>query len=997
MAEVFRAKSFGVEGFERIVAVKRILPQMAEDEEFIKMFIDEARIASHLSHQNIVQIYELGRELDVYFISMEYVTGRDIRLLLDRFKRQRRLMSEPMACFIISRVCEALDYAHRKRDPAGKEYKIIHRDVSPQNVLASFEGEVKLCDFGIAKAATQSTRTQAGVLKGKFAYMSPEQVRGQPIDRRSDLFALGVIFFEMLTGERLFLGESDFSTLEAVRAARIPNPRQFNRELPERLEQILMKMLARNPGRRYQWASEVHEDLHEYLAKTGRIYHAHHLRQFMQEAYAREIQLENAKLEEFMRLKRPTRPRSDGHDDPGEANVVAQLRNGSLAPPRRTAPPVEEPSVATDVGQRPADDAFLPELAQTDGGAGIFSPERAQPPDSAPSPRVHDPAEAPDDDENATIMGEDLDAIVENDATVAEEGLAGPPSVRRESLSYEIQAAQAELLERLDAEGVLTDDETVDAIATDGEIDADKIPSVLTPPSKLSTLVGADEPNPYPLLADGETANETYVYPDDETSDATQNLLDEPVDWSAFGDSDDAPLNETRQDETVDRAPMRSGQPPGAGKRRHIRERKRSTMSGIQRPVTSAPQRPATPLASPVDRTPPPRIWASEVHSVAPPAGARVTGPRSLTDPKVLMGLAAVVSVMAMILLGVLFMRGRSTGASLQIQTTPTQAVQVALDGKIVAAATPIALESLPLGQHTIVLSSKGYQTYRQVFEIAEARPHTLTIPLEKLAEGQVDPNASAVIDPAPQPKSIRPPWDLRISSSPQGAAVTIDGRLEGTTPLTKQGIAADTSPEIVVELNGYEPFSQQVAPPTEPGGAATLKAKLVARPAPKPKIVERAPSDPAFERDKAPAPKAAPTPEPGSEPKPEPKPVAKVVPIVGPASSPTPKLAVKPDPEPKVAVTTPKPIPRPPVEPPPAAPPKLGKEMGFLLISTSPSGVPVVIDGEDTGLKTPVRRPHALSPGKHVVTLVGRSGRAQDFKVTISPGGTTKLVKRLR
>ncbi len=157
-------------------------------------------------------------------------------------------MSEAMAAFIISRVCESLDYAHRKRDPSGKEYKIIHRDVSPQNVLISFEGECKLCDFGIAKAVTQSTRTQAGVLKGKFAYMSPEQVRGQPIDRRSDLFALGVIFYEMLTGERLFLGESDFSTLEAVRAARIPNPRQFNRDLPKPLERILMRMLARNPA-----------------------------------------------------------------------------------------------------------------------------------------------------------------------------------------------------------------------------------------------------------------------------------------------------------------------------------------------------------------------------------------------------------------------------------------------------------------------------------------------------------------------------------------------------------------------------------------------------------------------------------------------------------------------------------------------------------------------------------------------------------------------------
>ena len=182
MAEVFRAKTFGVEGFERIVAVKRILPQMAEDSDFIRMFIDEARIASQLTHNNIVQIYELGREEDVYFIAMEFVTGRDLRLILDRLKRQQRLMPEPIACFIISLVCEALDYAHRKKSPTGQPYKIIHRDVSPQNVLLSYEGEIKLCDFGIAKAVNQSQRTQAGVLKGKFAYMSPEQVKGQKID-----------------------------------------------------------------------------------------------------------------------------------------------------------------------------------------------------------------------------------------------------------------------------------------------------------------------------------------------------------------------------------------------------------------------------------------------------------------------------------------------------------------------------------------------------------------------------------------------------------------------------------------------------------------------------------------------------------------------------------------------------------------------------------------------------------------------------------------------
>ncbi|MBI4816944.1 MAG: protein kinase [Deltaproteobacteria bacterium] len=305
MAEVYKAKAFGVEGFERLVAIKRILPNMSEDADFIRMFIDEARIASHLTHQNIVQIYELGKHEGIYFIAMEYVGGRDLRLLLDLFKKNRRVMDEPMACFVLARLCEALDYAHRKRDPRGKDLGIIHRDVSPQNVLVSYEGEIKLCDFGIAKAIVQSTRTQVGVLKGKFAYMSPEQVRGRPIDRRSDLFALGVIFYEMLTGERLFLGDNDYATLQAVRNAKVTPLTQVNASLSPELEEIAMRLLAKEPEQRYTWATEVLEDLHAYFARNATFFHSHHLRQFMQETFAKEIDVENAKLDAFLELRHP--------------------------------------------------------------------------------------------------------------------------------------------------------------------------------------------------------------------------------------------------------------------------------------------------------------------------------------------------------------------------------------------------------------------------------------------------------------------------------------------------------------------------------------------------------------------------------------------------------------------------------------------------------------------------------------------------------------------
>ena len=269
MAEVFKAKTVGVEGFERIVALKRILPSIAEDEEFITMFIDEAKIAVQLQHANIAQIFDLGKVDDSYFIALEYVNGRDLRGIFDDLRKQGQVMPMPQVCYLIMQLCEGLDYAHNKRDAQGRDLNLVHRDVSPQNVLIGYEGEVKLIDFGIAKAAGKASKTQAGILKGKFGYMSPEQVRGLPIDRRSDIFALGIILYEMLTGERLFVGESDFSTLEKVRNVEIVPPSSFNSAIPEKLERIVLKALEKNVEDRYQNAIDLHDDLQLFMHSVG--------------------------------------------------------------------------------------------------------------------------------------------------------------------------------------------------------------------------------------------------------------------------------------------------------------------------------------------------------------------------------------------------------------------------------------------------------------------------------------------------------------------------------------------------------------------------------------------------------------------------------------------------------------------------------------------------------------------------------------------------------
>lgn len=361
MAEVFTAKAFGVEGFERILAIKKILPTMAEDDEFITMFIDEARISVQLNHANIVHIHELGKHEDTYFIAMEYVPGRDLRTLLERYRRRKEIMPTAQAVFLASKICEGLDYAHRKKDARGQDLNIIHRDISPQNILISYEGEVKLIDFGIAKAANRSQKTQAGILKGKFAYMSPEQVRGLPIDRRSDIFALGVILYEMLTGERLFVGESDFSTLEKVRNADVPAPRQFNPNIPAGLEKVLMKALSGEADTRYQWGSDLQEDLMRFLLAGDAIYSSKHLSAYMKDAFAEEILREAEKMERYASIERPEQIESTGvTGDMLRASRKAQA-GLSAAAPSRPAPSLASPSARNANTSPPEEEEDEPE------------------------------------------------------------------------------------------------------------------------------------------------------------------------------------------------------------------------------------------------------------------------------------------------------------------------------------------------------------------------------------------------------------------------------------------------------------------------------------------------------------------------------------------------------------------------------------------------------------------------------------------------------------
>lgn len=269
MAEVFRGKAVSLDGYEKQVAIKRVLPQLAADAKFVNMFLDEARVSLALSHANIVSVFDVSRAGETYFIVMEYVDGANLKTLMELARASQRPFPIAVAVRIGIEVCKALAYAHERKDSDGSLLRIVHRDVSPPNILISREGEVKITDFGLAKAASQMESTDPGFVKGKYGYLSPESADGQEVDCRSDIFSLGVILWELLAGRRLFQGDNDLETLQRVKQARIPGLAPLCAGLHPELEAIVRRALAGDRDRRYATAREFGTDLNRFLFATG--------------------------------------------------------------------------------------------------------------------------------------------------------------------------------------------------------------------------------------------------------------------------------------------------------------------------------------------------------------------------------------------------------------------------------------------------------------------------------------------------------------------------------------------------------------------------------------------------------------------------------------------------------------------------------------------------------------------------------------------------------
>jgi len=376
MAEVYLAKNMGADGIGKLVAIKRILPQFSENPEFIDMFKDEAKIAVNLAHSNIVSIHEFGVEKKQFFLVMDFVEGRNLRQILNKMKKSGLTFSIEQVLYIIKEVASGLDSAHRCLDrTTGKPLNITHRDMSPQNVMISFEGEVKVVDFGIAKAETQIETTRAGTLKGKFGYMSPEQAEGQVVDLRTDVFSLGIVLWELLANDRLFIANNEINTLRKIRDCQIPSLRKINPSIPAELEKICNKALAKDRNLRFQTAAAFHRELSRFLNRQYPDFSPHDFSVFIKTLFASEILEHRKKVVDYSKV------------DLGNMGSASPIEiPAALKAPAPVPPPVDLTNLTANTEKTEQSD---PSISHPDFSVGGLPAEKAKP--AAPKPVAKKP------------------------------------------------------------------------------------------------------------------------------------------------------------------------------------------------------------------------------------------------------------------------------------------------------------------------------------------------------------------------------------------------------------------------------------------------------------------------------------------------------------------------------------------------------------------------------------------------------------------------------
>src|SRR4051812_47924698 len=389
MADVLLGRTEGIEGFERHVVLKRIKPEHAKDARFIRMFLDEARVAANLHHQHIVQVHDIGETAGEYFIAMEYLHGEDVRTILSTASKMRQHVPLGCAMAIVSAAAAGLHYAHERRGPDKRALGIVHRDISPSNILVGYDGSIKVVDFGIAKAsARQETRSSS--LKGKISYMSPEQCKGAEVDRRSDVYSLGVVLYELATTTRLFKGESDYLVMDQIVNGRVTLPQVRRPELPNELSAIIMRAISPDPERRYFTADELRVALDQFAAKASLTTSTSAISTYMRKMFGEKpepwLELEGQDFESFDEVGEPPATESAPGKSWTELPPGEDFRRSTSSIPRQSGPIAVIAGSATSETSRSSVSRLTGTPPPTDSKMGWESQQRA------PAPRGLTPA-----------------------------------------------------------------------------------------------------------------------------------------------------------------------------------------------------------------------------------------------------------------------------------------------------------------------------------------------------------------------------------------------------------------------------------------------------------------------------------------------------------------------------------------------------------------------------------------------------------------------------